>query len=209
MTADVADSCRSCCRSSRWRWCGGASSRVVPTARKPSSIWVRRRSSVATRCDGWEWRFGWGLVGAGLSALSGHRRLPRGWWWRVRQRWVLVATSLGSMGFRDAAGVDRRRDGLRYGAVHKTEYLANLATAPPAGEFVRTFVDEIDRYSVHVRGHPPGFVLVLKLLDAVGLGGVWPMVVLSIVARGHRCGGSVGGSIGGRRRVDASRSHRC
>lgn len=139
--------------------------------------------------DGWVWRFGWSLVGAGLLALLVIVTCRAGWWWRVRQRWVLVATSLGSMGFATLLALSDGVDGLRYGAEHKTEYLANLATAPPAGEFVRTFVDEIDRYSVHVRGHPPGFVLVLKFLDAVGLSGVWPVVALSIVGTGVTAAG--------------------
>ena len=134
--------------------------------------------------DGWVWRFGWGLVGAGLLALLVVVACRSGWWWRVRQRWVLLATSLGAMLFATLLALSDGVDGLRYGAEHKTEYLANLATAPPAGTFVRTFVDDIDRYSVHVRGHPPGFVLLLKFLDAIGLTGVWPVVVLSILGSG-------------------------
>lgn len=134
--------------------------------------------------DGWVWRWGWSLLGAGLLALLIAVAYQRGWWWRVRQRWVLLATSLGAMLFGTLLALGDGIDGLRYGAEHPTEYLANLATAPPAGEFVRTFVDDISRYSVHVRGHPPGFVLVLKFLDAIGLSGVWPVVALSILGTG-------------------------
>ena len=134
--------------------------------------------------DGWMWRFGWSLVGAGLLALLVIAACRSGWWWRVRQRWVLLSTSIGAMAFATLLALSDGIDGLRYGAEHKTEYLANLAKAPPAGEFVRTFVDEIDRYSVHVRGHPPGFVLVLKFFEAIGLSGVWPVVALSILGTG-------------------------
>ena len=134
--------------------------------------------------DGWVWRFGWSLVGAGLLALLILAACRRGWWWRVRQRWVLLTTSLGAMLFATLLALSDGADGLRYGAEHESEYLANLADAPPAGEFVRTFVDRIDRYSVHVRGHPPGFVLLLKVLDAIGLSGVWPVVALSILGTG-------------------------
>lgn len=134
--------------------------------------------------DGWVWRFGWSLVGAGLVALLVVVACRSSWWWRVRQRWVLVVTSVGAMLFATLLALNDGVDGLRYGAEHKTEYLANLPTSPPAGEFVRTFVDEIDRYSVHVRGHPPGFVLLLKCLDAIGLSGVWPVVALSILGTG-------------------------
>lgn len=134
--------------------------------------------------DGWVWRFGWSLAGAGLLALLIIAACRTGWWWRVRQRSVLLATSLGAMVFATLLALCDGVDGLRYGAEHNSEYLANLATAPPAGEFVRTFVEDIDRYSVHVRGHPPGFVLLLKFLDAIGLGGVWPVVALSILGTG-------------------------
>ena len=134
--------------------------------------------------DGWVWRFGWSLVGAALLAVLVGAACRSGWWWRVRQRWVLLASSLAAMLFATLLALSDGADGLRYGAEHKTEYLANLAKAPPAGEFVRTFVDRIDRYSVHVRGHPPGFVLLLKFLDSIGLSGVWPVVALSIVGTG-------------------------
>lgn len=134
--------------------------------------------------DGWVWRLSWSLVGAGVLALLVAVACRCGWWWRVRQRWVLLATSLGAMLFATLLALSDGLDGLRFGAQDKTEYLASLVKAPPAGEFVRTFIDRIDRYTVHVRGHPPGFVLVLKLLDAVGLSGVWPVVALSILGTG-------------------------
>ncbi len=134
--------------------------------------------------DGWVWRFGWSLVGAGLLAVLVAAACRNGWWWRVRQRWVLLTTSLGAMLFAVLLALSDGLDGLRFGAGDKTEYLANLAKAPPAGDFVRTFVDKIDRYSVHVRGHPPGFVLVLKFLDAIGLSGLWPVVALSMLGTG-------------------------
>lgn len=134
--------------------------------------------------DGWVWRLGWSLVGAGVLALVIVAACRSGWWWRVRQRWVVLVTALGAMLFATLLALNDGADGLRYGAEHTSEYLANLAKAPPAGEFLRTFVDKIDRYSVHVRGHPPGFVLVLKFMDAIGLSGVWPVVAVSILAVG-------------------------
>lgn len=134
--------------------------------------------------DGWAWRFGWSLVAAGLFALLIVAACRSGWWWRVRQRWVLLTTALGAMLFATLLALSDGVGGLRFGAEHQSEYLANLADAPPAGEFVRTFVDQIDRYSVHARGHPPGFVVLLKFLDAIGLSGVWPVVALSILGTG-------------------------
>ncbi|MDP2290512.1 MAG: hypothetical protein Q8M22_04945 [Actinomycetota bacterium] len=134
--------------------------------------------------DGWVWRFGWSLLGAGGVALLVVAACRTGWWWLARQRWVVLAASMGAMSFATLLALNDGVDGLRYGAEHETEYFANLADAPPVGEFLRTFVDRIGRYSVHVRGHPPGFVVLLKVLDAVGLDGVWPVVALSVLGTG-------------------------
>jgi hypothetical protein len=132
--------------------------------------------------DGWEWRFGWGLVGAGAVASAVVAGVVRGWWWRVRLRWVVVASSGAAAAFATSLALTDGADGVLHGAADETEYLANLSVAPPAAEFVRTFVERIDIYTVHLRGHPPGFVLVLKVLDGVGLDGEWPAASLSILA---------------------------
>jgi hypothetical protein len=60
-----------------------------------------------------------------------------------------------------------------------TEYLANLPITGPAGDFIRNSLVNIGDYSVHVRGHPSGFIVLLKFLDAIGLGGSWPVVAIS------------------------------
>jgi len=39
------------------------------------------------------------------------------------------------------------------------------------GAFLRTYVDRLGEYSVHVQGHPPGMVSLLWVLDAIGLRG--------------------------------------
>jgi methylthioxylose transferase len=52
-----------------------------------------------------------------------------------------------------------------------TEYLADVASVGSPGAFLSTFVDRIGDYSIHVRGHPPGMLLLLSALDRVGLGG--------------------------------------
>lgn len=134
--------------------------------------------------DGWDWRFSWGWVAAGIVAIALTVSCWRGWWNSLRMRWVLVATALGSMAFAVMLALTDGADGLLYGAEHKTEYLANLKVTPPAGVFVRTFVARLHNYSVHVRGHPPGFVLVLKFLQWVGIGGGWTTAALSVLATG-------------------------
>jgi methylthioxylose transferase len=131
--------------------------------------------------DGWDWRFGWGLVGAAAVGAALIVAMWRGWWWQWRSRVIVAFTAIASAAFAVLLALTDGTDGLRYGAEHDTEYLANVATMPPLGEFLRTFVERIDDYTVHVRGHPPGFVSVLWVMDRVGLGGVWPTVMLSVL----------------------------
>jgi len=122
------------------------------------------------------------LVGAAAVAAGVVIAVARGWWWRVRLRWVVVTSSIGAAAFAVLLALTDGADGVLRGAAHETEFLVNLPVTPPAAEFLRTFVDRIGDYSVHVRGHPPGFVLALKALDAVHLGGDWATAALSIVA---------------------------
>jgi methylthioxylose transferase len=131
--------------------------------------------------DGWDWRFGWGLVAAALVIAALVAAVATGWWWRQSLRVVLGVTALGAGAFAAFLAATDGRDGLLRGADHETEYLANLDIAPPPLEFVRDFLDDIGRYSVHVRGHPPGFVVLLQVMDAIGLDGPWPVVALSLL----------------------------
>jgi hypothetical protein len=51
------------------------------------------------------------------------------------------------------------------------EYLHDVPLVGSPGAFLNGFVADIDRYTTHVRSHPPGFLLALWSLDRVGLGG--------------------------------------
>ena len=130
--------------------------------------------------DGWDWRFGLGLVAAGAIAIAVVMATRRMWFWTVRLRTLTAASAVTATAFATALALTDGADGLFRGAAHETEYVSALGTKPPAGEFVRTFIERIDGYSVHVRGHPPGFVLVLKLFAAIGLRGAWPAVMLAV-----------------------------
>ncbi len=134
--------------------------------------------------DGWDWRFGLGLVGAGLVAAAVAAGVWFDWFHRARIRTIVATCSVAATGFALMLALTDGTDGVLNGARHPTEYLANLPKAPPAGEFVRTFLDTINRYSVHVRGHPPGFILVLKFMARIGLGGPWPAALLSVLSTG-------------------------
>ena len=153
--------------------------------RREPRIWLGAAPLVGRdRIDGWDWRFGGGLMLAGVILALVVAATHRDWWSSARTVAVYTASGLGAMSFAVALALTDGADGIRYGVADRREYLANLPSMPPAGEFVRTFVERIDDYSVHVRGHPPGFPLLLKAVDAVGLGGVWPAAALSIVATG-------------------------
>ncbi len=67
--------------------------------------------------------------------------------------------------------------------VHRTEYWANVARLPPAGEMIRRYsdIEFLLDYSVHAKGHPPGFLLQLKGLDAIGLGAPWATAAVSVI----------------------------
>jgi methylthioxylose transferase len=53
----------------------------------------------------------------------------------------------------------------------RPEYLRLVPTLDSPGEFLTTFLERVDGYPTHVRGHPPGMVLILLALEGAGLGG--------------------------------------
>ncbi|WP_196189011.1 hypothetical protein [Conexibacter sp. W3-3-2] len=59
------------------------------------------------------------------------------------------------------------------------EYLAAVDRVGSPGGFLRTFTELLPTYPTHVKGHPPGLVLLLAGMDAVGLGGAgWATVLV-------------------------------
>ena len=67
--------------------------------------------------------------------------------------------------------------------VDPTEYWANLANLPSASTTLRSFTsyDFLVQRSVHLKGHPPGFIMLLKGLTAIGLGRPWVTGALSFI----------------------------
>ena len=130
--------------------------------------------------DGWDWRAHWQLalpiVVACVVIAFAPSVIDR---WRLR--WVTVATGLAAAAFAVGLALLDGSDGIFHGATDDTEYYANLAKTPAWRTFLETFVNHLDRYSVHVRGHPPGFTLVLKAVAGAGVHGAWPVVALSII----------------------------
>ncbi|HEV7808350.1 MAG TPA: hypothetical protein VGO80_21265 [Solirubrobacteraceae bacterium] len=81
--------------------------------------------------------------------------------WLTGTAWI-VALAAGAGGGLDALAAPLRS---RY------EYLAAVPGIGSAAGFLHGFVDALPGYPTHVRGHPPGMVLLLWLLDRTGLGG--------------------------------------
>ncbi|MEO8264040.1 MAG: hypothetical protein ABI706_00885 [Ilumatobacteraceae bacterium] len=130
--------------------------------------------------DSWDWRVHWQLalpIVVACAVIAFAPAVIDRW----RLRWITVATGLAAAAFAVALALLDGSDGLFHGATDKTEYYANLPKTPAWSRFLETFVDHLWRYSVHVRGHPPGFTLVLKLIGGVGIHGAWPVVALSVI----------------------------
>ena len=91
--------------------------------------------------------------------------------------WVGAAAWALALAVTDGASAITRPLETRY------EY---LTAVPRVGEnpgtFLQGFVDQLPTYATHVRGHPPGLVLVLWALDRVGLGGATVAAALVIGA---------------------------
>lgn len=128
----------------------------------------------------WKWRPGLGTLlptAVGIVALVALPRIA------TRARFAVAATftALGAVAFTLALAAADGWSHVLDPVVHSSEYWANLATLPPAGDMLRHYgtIDFLLKYSVHAKGHPPAFLLLLKMLSAVGLGHPWVAGALS------------------------------
>ena len=130
--------------------------------------------------DSWDWRAHWQLaipIVIACAVIAFAPRVIERW----RLRWVTVATGVAAAAFAVSLAALDGSDGLFHGATDPTEYYVNVAHTPSWRTFLETFVERLDYYSVHMRGHPPGFTLILKAVAATGVDGAWPVVALSVV----------------------------
>lgn len=115
-------------------------------------------------------------------------------WWlpRIAQRWgprgAIGATALFAMGFALALAATDGWSAVIAPVIDKTEYWAGIARARPAGNYLSTYLERQKFYSVHVRGHPPGFTLVLLFMRSVGLGSAWAAAAVSFLGIGLAVG---------------------
>jgi hypothetical protein len=117
-------------------------------------------------------RISWSLSGAAILAAGAVAFGPT---LAARLRWrrLLVATWLAGATWIVALAIGAGGGARALWAPLQTryEYLPAVARVGDAESFLHGFVDALASYPTHVRGHPPGMVLLLWLLDHAGLGG--------------------------------------
>lgn len=134
----------------------------------------------------WRMRFGPAQVPAATPAAGvvrwGPRLAPR-----LRLGFVALGSALSSLAFTLLLAASDRWGHALDPEVHPSEYGANLATLPPAGAMLHRYgtYPFLLSYSVHAKGHPPGYLLLLKGLRGIGLGHPWaagPLSYIGVVA---------------------------
>ncbi len=128
----------------------------------------------------WDWRPGLGLVApvvlAAATVIAFHR-----WGRRLAWGWFMLTSAVTAGVFTLLVAASDGWSRVLDPVVDPTEYWHNLRILPPAGEMLQRYHDPefLSFFSVHVRGHPPGFLLLLKAMDTVGLGAPWAVGALS------------------------------
>ncbi len=162
--------------------CGAVVAAAVIFGRRLEANHPEIKLGAAPLVGVWDWRFGGYSVGAIVIAamviafgVSFARDRSFGL--------VVLVGALTSMVFSFALAAS---DGLRAvvaPVIDQTEYWDNLDVLPSGGRMLRWFAvqDFLKYFSVHLKGHPPGFVLLLKGFAAIGLGSPWIAAGLSYV----------------------------
>jgi methylthioxylose transferase len=112
------------------------------------------------------------LVGAGRFLLP-----------RLNDRLVLLWSALSAVVFAFSLAAADGLSAVLAPVVDRTEYWANLANMPSGAKMLRSYssYDFLVQRSVHLKGHPPGFILLLKGLAAIGLSAPWVAGALSFL----------------------------
>jgi methylthioxylose transferase len=109
----------------------------------------------------------------------------------LRLRWLALSTAVSTTVFTVLLAATDNRQQMLEPVVNKTEYWQALATAAPPGEFIDTYVERLPGYSVHLRGHPPGFTALLLAGREAGMTSPWLVATLCWVAAGVAAGAVV------------------
>ncbi len=115
-------------------------------------------------------------VAVGVGLVWAWPRLASRATWR-HLLWIACgAAALWAVALASAEGIQ----GLT--KVSATDYLPVVRDIGSPGTFLASFVDRIGTFTVHVRAHPPGYVLLLWALDRIGLAGAGWLAVLQFGA---------------------------
>ncbi len=107
---------------------------------------------------------------------------------RLQWRHLLLAVVIVAAIWPVALNLTRGWGGITSPLLHASEYLLDVPKIDSPGEFLETFTEDVDDYVVHVRSHPPGYVLTLWSLDRLGLGGAGWAAALVIVGGASAAG---------------------
>lgn len=117
------------------------------------------------------------VLGAGL--VAGAPQLSRSLGWRT----LLAGAALAALAWWVALAFAGGAIGISGPLEGPHEYLTAVPQVDSPGNFIATFTERIGEYPTHVRSHPPGMVIALWSLDAIGLGGSgWAAATILIVA---------------------------
>jgi hypothetical protein len=100
---------------------------------------------------------------------------------RVRWRWLLAGSMLAALAWAVALALVDGPAGLLGSLGGRYDYLAAVSDAGPAGALLERFLPQHGGWPLHVQGHPPGMVLLLLGLDAIGLARVGVVATLVLV----------------------------
>lgn len=115
------------------------------------------------------------IIFAIAFAFFAHRLAARLAWGRL-----LFTGTAAAAAWAVSLSAVRGPDAVTEPVLRYNEYLGQVVRVRHPLVFLENFVGRIAEYSVHVRGHPPGMVLLLAEMDRIGLRGVGPATALMI-----------------------------
>ncbi len=102
---------------------------------------------------------------------------------RLSWRGLLVVSAAAAAVWTIALALGEGFSGLTRGVADRTDYLHDVPfVRAHAGAFIAHFTRDIGHFEIQTRGHPPGMVLLLAGLAAIGLGGAAWEAALVIAA---------------------------
>ncbi len=130
----------------------------------------------------WDWHASWRIIAALTVAafvITFFDRITQDRRWSLTLLAAGFATGAWTLTLALADGFDR----VLVPVVDPTEYWANLPIFPSVPEMIKgaADIDYLLQFSVHIKGHPPGFPMMLVGLNNLGLAQPWIIGMLSWV----------------------------